>query len=402
MENKLTNSHFARPEHYRSYPIILKSASGSTITDVTGKEYLDLFSVMGSVNCGHNVPSLNARLIEQVNALWNSNFFATEVQLEAVAKIDSILPGGINLAALYSTGAEAIELALRIARQVTGRNRILSFREHFHGKTQGAMHLLQFFPDCYGPIPDAYRTVINSDGSDDPAILEQYLDAVPVHDVAAIIFEPVMGYSGPRRLHGDFMKTVREFCDRHDIVMIADEVLTGFHRCKGWFYSCQDEITPDIIVFGKGLGNGYPISAVACKRGISGHVNDALPGSTFAGNGLACAAACGVIDYMQQQQLHEQSAALEKVFCEFFCQPRFDAYDLRLDGTGGLLSIRFADPSFSQMQEIYLDILSNGVITSHTRNYLRIMPPLTIAPSEFVRGLEVIGNALGAFLAKSS
>jgi len=402
MENKLTNPHFARPEHYRNYPIILKSASGSTITDVTGKQYLDLFSVMGSVSCGHNVPSLNARLIEQVSALWNSNFFATEVQLEAVEKIDSILPHDINLAALYSTGAEAIELALRIARQVTGRNRILSFREHFHGKTQGAMHLLQFFPDCYGPIPDAYRTVINSDGSDDPAILEQYLGAVPVHDVAAIVFEPVMGYSGPRRLHRDFMKTVRRFCDRHDIVMIADEVLTGFHRCKGWFYSCQDEITPDIIVFGKGLGNGYPVSAVACKSGISGHVNDALPGSTFAGNGLACAAACGVIDYMQQQQLHEQSAVLEKVFCEFFCQSRFDAYDLRLDGTGGLLSVRFADPSFSQMQEIYLDILSNGVITSHTKNYLRIMPPLTIAPSEFERGLEVIGNALGAFLAKSS
>lgn len=392
-------SKYARPEHYHKYPIVLKSASGCHITDTSGKEYLDLNSVMGSVSCGHNIPEINARLIEQINTLWNSNFLPTETQLEAIAKIDSVLPKDMHVATLYSTGAEAIELALRLAREATGRKKILSFRDHFHGKTLGAMHLVQQFPDCYGPVPDTYRTVIDSDGTDDPEMLARLLQAIPVDDVAAIIFEPVIGYSGPRLLHRDFLKTIRSFCDERGIVMIADEILTGFHRCKGWFYSAQAEGTPDVIVFGKGLGNGYPISGVACTSAVSKHVNNALPGSTFAGNSLACAAACGVIDFMQQQNLPEKTRKLETLFCEYFSQPRFASYGIQLNGTGGLLSLGFEDSSFNQMQDVYLRVLDAGVITSHTQKYLRLMPPLTMAPAEFERGLELIATCIDSFLA---
>jgi 4-aminobutyrate aminotransferase-like enzyme len=399
MKEKLPNLNYARPEHYLKYPIVLKSASGCTVTDVNGTEYLDLSAIMGTVNCGHNVPLINSKLIEQINTIWNTNFFPTDIQLEAISKINSILPQDIDVAALYSTGSEAIELALRIAREATGRKRILSFKDHFHGKTHGAMQLLQNFPDCYGSVPDSYRTVIASDGSDDPEIIEQYLNSVPVDDLAAVIFEPVIGYSGPRLLHKDFLKTIRKFCDKNDVVMIADEILTGFHRCKGWFFSSQGEIEPDVIVFGKGLGNGYPISAVACASSLSKYVNNALPGSTFAGNSLACAAASGVIDFMHQQNFPEKTMVLEKIFYEYFSQPRFDSYGIELNGMGGLLSICFQDPSFTQMQDIYLDILKNGVITSHTQKYLRIMPPLTIEPDEFERGLEVIGKCLESFCA---
>ena len=126
------------------------------------------------------------------------------------------------------------------------------------------MYLVQHFPECYGPVPDSYRTVIDSDGTDDPCKIEELLNSACGDDVAAVIFEPVIGYSGPRRLHERFLRrTLREFCDKNNVVMIADEILTGFHRCKGWFVSCQEGIKPDIIVFGKGLGNGYPISGVA-------------------------------------------------------------------------------------------------------------------------------------------
>lgn len=399
MKEKSSSSNYFRPDHYAKYPIVLKAANGCTITDVSGKEYLDLSAIMGAVNCGHNVPLINNMLMKQINTMWTSNFLPTEIQLEAISKIDSILPQDINLAALYSTGAEAIELALRLAREATGRKRILSFKDHFHGKTHGTMHLVQNFPDCYGPVPDSYRTVIDSDGSDDPAIIEEYLNSQPVDDLAAVIFEPVMGYSGPRLLHKDFLKTIRKFCDKNNVVMIADEILTGFHRCKGWFYSSQDEITPDVIVFGKGLGNGFPISAVACANSLSKHLNNALPGSTFAGNSLACAAASGVIDFMQQENFPEKTIGLEKLFYEYFSQPRFDSYGIKLDGVGGLLSISFHDTSFSHMQDIYLNILNEGVIISHTQKYLRITPPLTIDVVEFERGLEVIGKCLDAFCA---
>lgn len=402
MNNETSDLHYARPDHYRKNPVVLKSASGSTITDVNGKEYLDLNSVMGTVNCGHNNPLINSRLISQINTLWNSNFLPTEIQLEAIAKIDAVLPQDINVAALYSTGAEAIEFALRFARAATGRKHILSFKDHFHGKTLGTMHLVQQFPDCYGPVPDAYRTVFGSDGTDDAETLEAYLKSVPVDDLAAVIFEPVIGYSGPRLLHKDFLKTIRKFCNDNAVVMIADEILTGFHRCNDWFYSNQGEATPDVIVFGKGLGNGYPISGVACANTLSGFANMALPGSTFAGNSLACATASAVIDFMHQQDFPKKTTALEKLFYEYFSQTRFDPYEIKIDGTGGLLGISFQDPSFNQMEHIYLQVMNAGVMTSHTKKHLRLMPPLTVAPTEFERGLDIIGKCLDSFFATTS
>ena len=399
MKETLSRSDYFRPDHYLKYPIVFKSANGSTIFDVNGKEYLDLSAIMGAVNCGHNVPLIKEKLKKQIDSLWTSNFFATEVQLEAISGINAILPQDMSLAALYSTGAEAIEFALRLARAATGRNRIVSFKDHFHGKTLGTMHLVQHFPDCYGPVPAAYRTVIDSDGSDDPALIEKYLNALPADDLAAVIFEPVVGYSGPRKLHKDFLKTVRNFCDKNNVLMIADEILTGFHRCDGFFCSSQGDIRPDVLVFGKGLGNGFPISGVACAEGLYKSVANALPGSTFAGNSLACAAATGVLEFMQQHNFPEKTRMLEKSFYEFFSQPRFDRYGIEINGTGGLLSIGFEDPGFGQMQDIYLKLLHDGIITSHTQKSLRVSPPLTIDPTEFERGLEVIGNCLDAFCA---
>jgi acetylornithine/succinyldiaminopimelate/putrescine aminotransferase len=216
--------------------------------------------------------------------------------------------------------------------------------------------------------------------------------------LAAVIFEPVIGYSGPRRLHKDFLNIMRNFCDKNNVVMIVDEILTGFHRCKGWFVSCQDAVKPDILVFGKGLGNGHPISGVACADSLYQYLGNALPGSTFAGNSLACAAACGALEFMHQQNFADKTMSLETLFCEYFSQPKFEAYGIKLDGMGGLLSISFKDPTFSKMPDIYLDVLRNGVITSHTQHYLRLTPPLTIDLLEFERGLEVIGKCLDASL----
>jgi len=391
---KKKSLHYFRPDHYLKYPIVLTSAEGATIKDVNGNEYIDFSAIMGAVNCGHNVPLINQILIKQISAIWTSNFFPTEIQVEAISKINSILPQNLYVSALYSTGAEAIELAIRLAREVTGRKRILSFKDHFHGKTHGTMYLVQHFPECYGPVPGSYRTVIDSDGTDEPCKIEELLNAVSGDDVAAVIYEPVIGYSGPRRLHKDFLKTVRKFCDKYNIVMIADEILTGFYRCKGWFVSCQDGNTPDIIVFGKGLGNGYPISGVASTDLLSKYMKKTIPGSTFAGNSLACAVACGVLDFMNQHDFLDKTRQLEKLFFDYFSEPRFRSYGIKLDGIGALLSISFEDASFNEMEDIYLNIIKDGVITSFTRSNLRITPPLTIDINEFQRGLEVIGRGI--------
>lgn len=400
MKNTLSGLNFHRPDHYLRYPIVLKSAKGTNIKDINGKEYLDLFAVMGTVNCGHNHPGINEVLIKQIKTLWAANFFPTDIQLEAISKINAILPEDFEVAVLYSTGTEAIEQAIRLARAATGRNRIISFKDHYHGKTHGTLFLMRSYPDCYGPGPDSYRTVIENDGKGDSDLIEEYLNEAMGNDVAAVILEPVIGYSGPRRLNKEFLITVRRFCDKNNIIMIVDEILTGFQRCKGWFVSCQEGINPDIIVFGKGLGNGYPISGVACIESLFKYMKQTIPGSTFAGNSLGCSVACGVVDFMCQQNFAEKTSRLEKYFFEFFLQPRYQSYGIKPDGMGGLLSISFKDQSFIRMQDIYIHILRKGVITSHTNTSLRITPPLIITMNDFEKGLEVIGKCIHRFMEK--
>lgn len=397
MTNSIQSTNYFRPDHYLKHPIVLASAEGTSLKDINGKEYLDFFAAMGTVSCGHNNPLINKAFIKQINTLWASSFFPSDTQLLAISRLNSVLPKGLEVVSLYSTGAESIEHAIRLAREATGRKRIITFKDHFHGKTHGTMFLAQFFPDCYGATPDSYRTVIQSDGRDDPDQIMEYLNAASGDDLAAVIFEPVIGYSGPRRLHEGFFRTVREFCDSNSAVMIVDEILTGFQRCKGWFLSCQEDSSPDIICFGKGLGNGYPVSGIAVIDSIAGFLKNSLPGSTFAGNSLACAIGLSVIDFMSQQNFSGKARQIEKLFLDYFSGPGYRSYGIKLDGIGALLSISFEDETFKEMEDIYLNILKDGVITSFTRTNLRIAPPLTIDIDEFQRGLEVIGKCIQSF-----
>ncbi|MFC1849289.1 aminotransferase class III-fold pyridoxal phosphate-dependent enzyme [candidate division CSSED10-310 bacterium] len=397
MNESLLVQNYYRPDHFTRYPLVLRSARGSIITDSQGRDYLDFFAMMGIVNCGHNQSSINQWLFEQIKTLWTSSFFPTEIQLQAITKMNSLLPEDLNVAILYSTGAEAIEFALRLARETTGRKRILSFRDHYHGKTHGTIFLVHSYPDCYGPAPADYCTVIDSDGNDEPDYLERCLNQAMDTDVAGIIFEPVIGYSGPRRLHQEFLTTIRRFCDQNQVIMIADEILTGFCRCRGWFVSCHEDISPDILVFGKGLGNGFPISGVACTKKLTSQVKEALPGSTFSGNTLASAVACGVLDFLINQDLSRKTRQLESFFNDYFSNPRFQTSGIQLDGMGGLLSIGFNKIKDMNVPDIYLDILRAGVIVSHTQTHLRISPPLTISMRDFEQGLEVIGNCISRY-----
>ncbi len=396
INNKRPSSYF-RPDHYLKYPIVLKSAEGSYLRDIKGNTYLDFFAAMGTVSCGHSNPLINKALVKQINTLWASSFFPSDTQLLAISRINSVLPEGLEVVSLYSAGAESTEHAIRLARAATGRKRILSFKDHFHGKTHGTMFLAQLFPDCYGVTPDSYRTVVQSDGRDDPDHIMEYLNAASGDDLAAVIFEPVIGYSGPRRLHEGFLRTVREFCDKNSVVMIADEILTGFQRCKGWFFSCQEDSRPDIICFGKGMCNGFPVSGIAVIDSISGYLKNSIPGSTFAGNSLACAISISVLDFMSQNNFPDKVLQLEKLFFDYFSEEKFRTYGIKLDGIGALLSISFEDASFNEMEKIYLNLLKDGVITSFTRSNLRITPPLTIDINEFQRGLEVIGKCIQSY-----
>ncbi len=409
---------YFRPSHFYEYPLVLSQAQGSQIWDRSGKPYLDFFAAMGTVSCGHAQPEINQALKSQIDTLWISSFFPTEVQLELIAEMDALFAPHLQLTSLSSTGAEAVEQGLRLARAFTQRNRFLAIRSHFHGKTHGTMHLMSSFPPSYGPADSGYRDILDFDLQAGPDQWESALEAYASAEVAGLIYEPVVGYSGPYRMPTDLLKRLRAFCDRHGIVMIADEILTGFHRCQGWLYSVDVGVIPDIVCFGKGVGNGFPVSGILTKPKLAHAMKDTAPGSTFAGNSLACATALSVLRFMKRHPMEAQVQAIERHFFDFFSQPQWKNRGLIPDGVGALLSLRWddsfvsrwndsfasrwegsfasrwEDPSLDLMGPVYKNLLRDGVIASHTRTHLRLSPPLTIRPSELEQGLELIGKNL--------
>ncbi len=395
-------SHFYRPSHWVRYPVTFASARGSFIQDTNGTQFLDLFGGMGAISCGHANPVISQALIEQIDKLWITSSFSSEAQEAAIQWIDGILPGNLTLAALCSTGAEAIEQALRLARTATGKRRFITFPEHFHGKTQGAMHLLSYYPDCYGDRPDDYCTPLElppfQNEKQFSMDFRARLDSAFSEDLAGVVCEPVIGSSGPKSLPEGFLKVVDQFCRERGVLFIVDEVLTGMHRCSGWFVSDSERVEPSILVFGKGLGNGFPVSAIATTPEIIGAMENAVPGSTFSANSLACAAATGVLQFMAERPMREHVSALESSFFEYFKGWSHDhSFPLVLDGCGALLSISVSG-AFADLPSLYGRILSKKAIICPSRERIRLMPPLTMTVDEFQQGLEVIGLSLREFL----
>ena len=388
-----TDKFFFRPDHFHEHPVVFRKALGSVLWDTENRSYLDLFAAMGAVNCGHGHPRVVAALREQVDALWISSFFPSDVQIALIEAIDALVGPGLRLASLSVTGAEAIEQAIRLARARTGRRKIVSFKGHFHGKTQGAMHLLYSFPPCYGPVAPGAAAALEIDFNQPDGGLSARLREES-GEIAAVIFEPVIGYSGPIRVPPEVLRAIRRFCDESGAVMIADEILTGCYRCGGLVHTLSLDLIPDLLCFGKGFGNGFPISGTLARPEFQSCFKDALLGSTFSGNALGCAAALGTLECVREEAIAGGAERIERAFRAHFSHPRWSAHGIVPGGTGALLSLRVEDPAFRGMKAAYLRALEEGVVMSHTARGLRISPPLNIGAAELAQGLEIAGQSL--------
>ena len=390
---------YYRPTLRQTYPITISHGRGALLFDPSGRAYLDFLGANGAISLGHSHPAVLEQARQQLDRVWLCADIPTVTQEQTIAEINAVLPSELGLGMLYSTGSEAMELALRLSRAHVGGRRFLTFKEHFHGKTQGLIQLLSWFPECYGPAPTGYRTAIELDirqGHADAAdSLWQALWREDGPDVAGVICEPVIGSSGPRRLPETFLPTLRRFCDARGVPLIVDEILCGLFRCEGWFYSQSRGVTPDILCFGKGLANGLPISAIAVTGAIARHLPDTVAGSTFSGSGVSCAAALGVLRFLGSNDLEKHVRSLEHLFFS-----RLDAwrqrrgYALELDGVGALLSLRLPSDDGVLMDELYGDLLEQGLLVSRGANGLRVIPPLTISWAEMQRGLEILERCL--------
>jgi len=310
-------------------PLPIARAHGSRFWDFEGKGYLDFSSQLVNVNIGYQHPKLVAAIQEQAGRLLTiAPTFANDARSEAARLLAELAPGDLNMVFFTNGGAEANENAIRMARLHTGRNKILAAYRSYHGATADSIALTgdprrwPSEPGMPGVVrhwgPYAYRSAFHSDNEEQEGerALQHLRDTIMVEGastVAAIILETVVGTNGVLVPPDGYLAGVRQICDEHGILLIVDEVMSGFGRCGEWFAVDHWDVTPDLITFAKGVNSGYvPLGGVILSDRVAETFQDrAYPGGlTYSGHPLACASAVASIGIFREEGIVEHARAL--------------------------------------------------------------------------------------------
>ena len=314
-----------------AHPILLTRALGTQVWDIDGHQYTDLVGGIGVLNVGHNHPRVVAAATEQLGLLSHTCFqvAAYEPYIALAERLNKLVGAGAACKTVFlTTGAEATENAIKIARGYTNRPGIIAFRGGFHGRTLLGMSLTgmsqpykqnfgPFAPDVYHTaFPDAYRGITTQRALE--SLHELFATAVAPDRVAAILIEPVQGDGGFLPVPNDFFVELRRIATRHGIVLIADEIQTGFGRTGKMFGFHHSGIEPDHVTVAKSLAGGLPLSAVVGKAEVMDAPAPGGLGGTYAGNPVACAAALAVLDVIEEERLLDRSVAIGEQLAKGF------------------------------------------------------------------------------------
>jgi 4-aminobutyrate aminotransferase / (S)-3-amino-2-methylpropionate transaminase / 5-aminovalerate transaminase len=307
-------------------PVVIDRGHGVAVTDVDGNTFLDWTGGIGCLNVGHTNEAVSAALHEQVDRFLHTDFtmIPYESYVELAERLLERTPiGGPKKAAFFNSGAEAVENAIKLAKLATGRSAVISFERAFHGRTLMAMSLTSklrpykagmgpFAPEVYrAPYPYPYRDESESPAQDAlRALRRMFTTHVDAGDVAAIIFEPVQGEGGFVVPPGEWVRGLREICDEHGIVLIADEVQSGYGRTGKMFAVEHFGVEPDLITVAKSMGAGVPISGVLGRARIVDSAGDSTIGGTYVGSPLGCAAGIAVLDEIDRRGLLARGVAI--------------------------------------------------------------------------------------------
>ncbi|WP_416210632.1 4-aminobutyrate--2-oxoglutarate transaminase [Nesterenkonia sp. HG001] len=400
-------------------PTFAARADGGIIEDVDGNRLIDLGSGIAVTSVGASAERVVAGVQEQVAQFTHTCFMVTpyEGYVRVAEKLAELTPvEGEARTALFNSGAEAVENAVKIARAYTGRQAVAAFDHAYHGRTTLTMALTSKnmpYKHSFGPFaPEVYRASGSyplRDGLDGAAAAARAIDQlekqVGAENLAAVIIEPIQGEGGFITPAEGFLPAIVDWCRAHGIVFIADEIQTGFARTGQWF-ACEDEgITPDIITTAKGIAGGLPLSAVTGRAEIMDAAHPGGLGGTYGGNPVACAAALGAIETIEAEDLVAKARRIEE-----FVKARFQevqAKDPRIGeirGRGAMLAVELVDPQTGAPDAALTGAVASaaraaGVITLTCGTYgnvIRLLPPLTIGEDLLSEGLEVILDALAA------
>ncbi|MDH3615587.1 MAG: 4-aminobutyrate--2-oxoglutarate transaminase [Gammaproteobacteria bacterium] len=394
--------------------VFADKASNAEIWDIEGKRYIDLAAGIAVTNTGHNHPKIIAAVETQLGRYSHTCFQVTpyDVYVELAGRLNKLAPGPTPKKTIFlTTGAEAVENAVKIARKHTGRSAVIAFSGAFHGRTMMCMALtgkVVPYKAGFGPFPAEVFHIpypIDYHGisiQDSLAALDKLFksDLEPSR-VAAMIVEPVQGEGGFYPAPPGFLRKLREICDSHGIVMIADEIQTGFGRTGRLFAVEYAGIEPDIMTVAKSLAGGFPLSGVIGKADIMDSVDPGGLGGTYAGSPLACAAGLAVLDIIEEEQLCDKALAIGEQIRRWAEQVQADTDcigDIRITGAMNAIEIvtdNDADrPDAELTKAIAAEATKQGVVllTCGVRgNVIRFLPPLTIGESLLDEALGILG-----------
>ena len=403
-------------------PIMVAEGHGATMTDVDGNSFVDFAGGVGCLAVGHAHPRVVAAVQEQAARFFHTDFTIVpyEIYVEYAERLTALAPfSGPTKAAFFNAGTEAVENAVKFARGYTRRPAVIGFEGGFHGRTLLSLTLTSkthpykaglgpFAPEVYRvPFPDEYRGIMGRDALD---ALERALSTqVAAETVAAIVVEPVQGEGGFIPAPQEFMEGLRAICDREGILLVVDEVQTGFGRTGRMFAIEHYGIEPDLMTVAKSIAGGLPLSGVVGKADIMDSLWDNAVGGTYVGNPVALAAAVAVLDVFEEEGLLEKAQRIGEIIRARMLgwQERFEAIgDVR--GIGPMLAIEYVEDRGTKMpapaiaSRVAEEAASRGLLLLkagvHT-NCNRVLCPLVITDVELEEGLGAWEEALEAVLA---
>jgi 4-aminobutyrate aminotransferase/(S)-3-amino-2-methylpropionate transaminase len=405
-----------------TFPIIAASASGATLTDVDGNTFIDFAGGVGCLNVGHAHPDVLAAAHEQLDLFAHTDFtiVAYEPYVALAERLTQRAPiSGPLKAAFFNAGTEAVENAIKFARAYTGRPAVIAFDGAFHGRTMLSLSLTSkvhpykaglgpFAPEIYRvPFPSDYRGITTDEALF--ALERAFATVVAPETVAAIIFEPVQGEGGFVVAPADFVHGLRRLCDTHGVVLVADEVQTGFARTGRFFGVEHSGVEPDLICVAKSIAGGLPLSGVIGRAEIMDAPALGAVGGTYVGNPVAQAAALAVLDVIDDEGLVERSAAMgETIRTRMLAwQERWAAIgDVR--GLGSMLAIELVSdpatrkPSKELANRVTEEAFRRGLLLITCGVYgncIRVLVPLVISDAELEEALVAWEEALESVLA---
>lgn len=399
------------------HPIVAARAEGVRLWDVEGRVYHDWVGGIGVLNVGHNHPRVTEAVRAQLEQFSHTCFQVAmyEPYLRLAQRLNTRFPGGGHVKTLFfTTGAEATENAVKIARSFTGRPAVISFTHSFHGRTLLGMTLTgkkayyaqnfgPFAPDVYhAPFPYEYRGV--SVEAALAGLQEMFRTTVDASRVAAIILEPVLGEGGFLPAPPAFLRALREICDGHGIVFIADEIQSGVGRTGSFWAIEQSDVQPDLLTFAKSIGGGLPISGVTGQAEIMDAPAPGGLGGTYAGNPLACAAGLAVLDLFEDGTLLAQARHVGERLHEAFRDLQTETPGIGdVRGLGPMVAMEFVKDR--ETQEPDPELATRVVEAARRRgllllkagmyaNVIRVLVPITVTDAELDEGLELFRAAV--------